>query len=181
MTNRTAAKRYARALFEVSVKEADAQQVERELADFARLLTEQESIWKLLLNPVVPAPRKKAVVAALADRAGLATPLHRTVVLLAERDRLVLLPDVLERYREHLLDHLHVVRAQVTTAAPLAADRSRALEASLAAATGKRVTVEARVDPSIVGGVVARIGSTVYDGSVARHLERIRERAKTQP
>jgi F-type H+-transporting ATPase subunit delta len=175
MTSRAAAKRYARALLEVSVREADPQQVERELAEFAAALTDDAGVWKLLLNPAVPAPRSHAVLAELAGRAGLAPVLQRTVVMLAARDRLALLPDLVERYREQLMDHLQVVRAEVTTAMPLSPDRARAIEQSLAAATGKRVTVATRVDPAIVGGVVARIGGTVYDGSIARHLERIKE------
>lgn len=181
MTARTAANRYARALLEVSIAQADPEQVGRELEDFVSLLTAQDAPWKLLLNPAVPAPRKKAVVAELATRAGLAPVLQRTVVMLAERDRLALLPDIVERYREHLMDHLQVARAEVTTATPLPPDRAQALERSLAAATGKQVTIVSRVDPSIVGGVVARIGSTVYDGSVARHLERIREQLSESP
>jgi F-type H+-transporting ATPase subunit delta len=96
--------------------------------------------------------------------------------MLAERDRLALLPDVAAAYHTRLLDHQRVVEAHVTTAAPLPADRADALARSLAERTGRQVRVTTAIDPSLVGGVVARIGTTVYDGSVARHLERLRER-----
>jgi F-type H+-transporting ATPase subunit delta len=69
-----------------------------------------------------------------------------------------------------------VVRARVTSAAPLPADRVAQLERELAALTGRKVVMSADVDPAILGGVVARIGSTVWDGSVKRQLEKIRER-----
>jgi F-type H+-transporting ATPase subunit delta len=73
------------------------------------------------------------------------------------------------------MDHLKIVRAEVVTAIPLPADRISALQVGLARTTGRQVQLETRVDPSIVGGAVARIGSTVYDGSVTRQLERLKE------
>ena len=129
-----------------------------------------------LLNPVVPVPRKRAAVAELTAGAGLTPMVTKLIALLADRDRLVLVPDLLTAYRDRLLDHRNVVRAAITTTAPLAADRTKAVEASLSRATGRTVSLTANVDPSIVGGVVTRIGSTVYDGSIARQLQKIRER-----
>ena len=69
-----------------------------------------------------------------------------------------------------------MVRAEVTTAMPLSAERAQQIEHRLAQVTGKSVTVSARVDPAIIGGVVARIGGTVYDSSVTRQLEKMRSR-----
>jgi len=94
----------------------------------------------------------------------------------ADRDRLVLLPDLLESYRDRLLAHRHVVRAEVTTTVPLAADRAKAIERSLAQVTRQTVMLETKVDAGILGGVVARIGSIVYDGSVTRQLEKMKQR-----
>ena len=74
------------------------------------------------------------------------------------------------------MDHQQVVRAEVTTAVALPPDRVAALQQGLAAATGRQVQLEVRVDPSIVGGAVARIGSTVYDGSVTTQLEKLKQR-----
>jgi F-type H+-transporting ATPase subunit delta len=112
----------------------------------------------------------------LIARAKLTPVLGKLIALLADRDRLVLLPDLLAAYRERLLDHLKVVRADVTTAVPLPADRAAAVEQSLAKVTGRTVTLATRVDPSIIGGVVARLGSTIYDGSVVRQLQRMKEK-----
>jgi F-type H+-transporting ATPase subunit delta len=74
------------------------------------------------------------------------------------------------------MDHQKVVRASVTSAMPLPADRVKALERELAGITGRRVVMSAAVDPAIMGGLVTQIGSTVWDGSVRRQLEKIRER-----
>jgi F-type H+-transporting ATPase subunit delta len=175
MTNRLAAARYGRALFDVALKETDPQAVERELAAFVGMVQGHDQLGRVLVNPAVPAPRKRALVAELSARAGLSPITSKLLALLAERDRLVLLADVLEEYRRRLLDHQQVVSAAVTTAVPLAADRVSALGQAFARVTGRQVQVTASVDPALIGGVVARIGSVVYDGSVRRQLERIRE------
>lgn len=177
MTNRTAANRYARALLDVAVKEnADVRAIERQLADFTRLFTDYPSLEKALLSPAIPVQHKRAAMEALTTRAKPAPILAKLLLLLAERDRLVLLPDLLAAYRERLLAHLKIVRAEITTAIELPSERAKAVEESLAKMTGSTVVLDAHIDPSIIGGVVARIGSTVYDGSVTRQLQRMRTR-----
>jgi len=177
MTNKTAAMRYARALLDVAIKEqADLDQIERDLGSVAALFTQYPALAHALLNPVVPVPRKRAAVAELLA-AGPVTPMvAKLVTLLTDRDRLVLVPDLLAGYRDRLLDHRNIVRAEVTTTASLPPERAKAIEASLSRSTGRTISLTTRVDPAIIGGVVTRIGSTVYDGSVARQLEKIRER-----
>jgi len=177
MTNRTAALRYARALLDVAITEhADLEAIERDLAAFTALFTAHPTLAKVLLNPAVPVPRKRAAVVELVARMNPAPILAKLLALLADRDRLVLLPDLLASYRDRLLDHRNVVRAEITTATPLADGRSTAIERQLAQATGRTVTLQTRTDPAIIGGMVARIGSTVYDGSITRQLARMKER-----
>jgi F-type H+-transporting ATPase subunit delta len=177
MTNKTAATRYARALLDVTIKEKrDLQETEEELAAFVDLFTEHPTLEKVLLNPVVPVGRKQAAVAELTARLKTSSILAKLINLLAERDRLVLLPELLASYRERLLEHQDVVQAEVTTAVPLAADRMQAIVLGLARLTGRTVTLATKVNPSIIGGVVARIGSTVYDGSVTTQLQKMKQR-----
>jgi len=181
MTNRSAALRYARALLDVGVQErADLEAIERELAAFAGLLTEHATLGKVLLNPSVPAARKRSAVAEITARMQASSILSKLLTLLAERDRLVLIPDLLASYRDRLLEHRNVVRAEITTAAPLADARAAEIEQRLRGATGRSVTLQTRTDPSIIGGVVARIGGTVYDGSVTRQLVRLREKLRAE-
>jgi F-type H+-transporting ATPase subunit delta len=99
--------------------------------------------------------------------------------MLAERDRLVLVRDLLAGFSERVLDYRNVVRAEVTTAIPIDPTRTEAIRTGLARLTGRTVKLAAKVEPSIIGGVVARIGSTVYDGSVTRQLERMKEKLET--
>jgi F-type H+-transporting ATPase subunit delta len=177
VTNKTAAIRYARALLDVTVKEhADLEQVERELAQFADLFTQYPLLEKVMINPAVPVPRKRAAVADLLARAKFSPIVSKLLTLLADRDRLVLVPELLVAYSERLLDYRNVVRAEVTTAGPIDGSRTEAIQHGLANLTGRIVKLSTKVDPAIIGGMVARIGSTVYDASVTRQLERMKER-----
>jgi F-type H+-transporting ATPase subunit delta len=177
VTNKTAAIRYARALLDVAIKEQDdLELIERELSQFADLFTQYPLLEKVLLNPAVPVPRKRAAVADLLTHAKFTPIVTKLLTLLADRDRLVLVPDLLAAYRDRLLDFRGVVRAEVTTAIPLDAARTNAIQQGLASLTGRTVRLATSVDPSIIGGLVARIGSTVYDASVVRQLEKMKER-----
>ena len=176
MTARMSALRYARALLDVALAEADPVMVEQQLTGAAELFKGHAALWKVMTNPAVPAPKKRAMVDAILPQLGVAPVVAKTLQMLASRDRIGLLPEIVEAYSGKLMDHQKVVRATVTSAVPLPADRAKKLEQELAGITGRRVVMSAAVDPSIVGGVVARIGSTVWDGSVKRQLEKIRER-----
>jgi F-type H+-transporting ATPase subunit delta len=177
MTSKTAAARYARALFDVGRREnADLDAIERDLAGFVGLFAQHPTLAKVLLNPAVPVPRKRAAIAELATRAAVAPMVAKLLALLAERDRLILLPDLLASYRERLLAYRNIVRAELTTAVPLAEGEAREIEQRLARATGRTVTLTTAVDPSIIGGLVAKIGSTVYDASVTRQLQKMKDR-----
>jgi len=177
MTSKAAANRYARALFDVALAEkADLERIDQELTGVLALLEREPLLNKVLLNPAVPVPRKRAAMVELTARAKTTPIVAKLLALLAERDRLILLPELMASYRERLNDYRHVVRAEVTTAAPLAADKAEAIERRLALVTGRRVLVQTKVDPSIIGGIVARVGSIVYDASVTHQLERMKAR-----
>jgi F-type H+-transporting ATPase subunit delta len=176
MTARTSALRYARALLDVALAEADPVAVGRELAASADTFKGHDALWMVLTNPAVPAPKKRTIIDELLPRLEVCSVVAKTLQMLASRDRMGLLPDIVDAYRDRLLDHQNVVRASVTSAVPLPADRVAALQQELAGVTGRSVVMTATTDPSIVGGVVAQIGSMVYDGSVRRQLEKLRER-----
>jgi len=176
MSMRTSAARYARALLDVAIKESDPAAAERDLTRFVDLVQQHHELHRALANPVVSATAKKGIVQQLLDRARPSAPVGKLLLLLASRGRLELLPDVLAVYRERLLEHQQVVQAEVTTAAPLAPERITQLQQRLAELTGRTVTMTAKVDHGLIGGMVTKIGSTVYDGSVATRLARVRDR-----
>lgn len=174
MSPRTSAARYAKALFEVALQESDPARVEQDLAGIVRAMQEHPDLRRALTSPGVPPAARAKLVATLADRGGAQPVVRKLLVLLAERARLELLPVLLEVYRERLLAHANIVRAQVTSAMPLGDGTRRALQDRLGSVTGKRVELETAVDASLIGGLVTRIGSIVYDGSIRTQLARMR-------
>ena len=180
MSTRASAARYARALLDVVIKEGNPEQVEQELTALAGLFTGNPELQKALTNPAVPVKAKRGVVESLVSRTKPSAALGKLMIMLAERERLALLPDLAAVYRERLMEHRQIVRADVTTAVPLPPDRVAQFEQRLAAATGRRVTMTTSVDPSLIGGAVARVGGLVYDGSIATQLAKMRARLEEQ-
>lgn len=156
------------------------EQAGRELASVGELLHRFPDLQRVLTTPSVPAARKEAALKALLPRLMLSSPVSKLLLLLAQRDRLGLLPDLVEVYGERLMEHRNVVTAEITTAEPLPADRLAQLQQRLAEATGRSVTVTTKVDPQLIGGMVTRIGGIVYDGSLATQLTRFRDRMIAQ-
>ncbi|MEZ5291314.1 MAG: ATP synthase F1 subunit delta [Vicinamibacterales bacterium] len=173
MSARTSATRYAKALLDVASDQAT--DIERGLTALNGLVRDHADLRQALLSPSVSASGKRGIVTAVAERLSIATPGVRLLQLLAERDRLGLLDDLLGAYRKLLLERQQVVEAEVRSATALSPDAMRAVEDRLAAITGKRVAVNAVVDPDLLGGVVASVGGTVYDGSVRTQLEKLKK------
>ena len=177
MTSRTAAARYARALFDVaSAEKADLSNIEAELVAIDKLFGDHPTLGKILLNPAVPAPRKRAAMVELTKAGGVSSITSKLLVLLAERDRLVILADLVVAFRDRVADYQKVVRAEVSTASPLAEEQVDAIKRSLSKASGRSVILTTKVDPDIIGGLVARIGGTVYDGSIVTQLQKLKQR-----
>lgn len=165
---------YARALFE-SVTAGDPVKVGEELSAAVDLLRAHPDLDRVLRDPVVEAHRKQAVIGEVARLARWSAPIARTLDILASAHELHALGAMSAHYQRLLRQQQRVLDADVTTAVPLDQAQSQALVEALSRQTGQRVQVTFAVDPSLVGGVVTRVGSTIYDGSVARQLERMRE------
>lgn len=176
MSTRSSATRYARALLDVATREADPVKVGADLTAFVDVVTGHDELRRALTSPSVPASGKRAIVDAIGTKLEASAPVARLLALLATRDRFDILEDLATVYRERLQEQQEVVRADVTSASVLDAARKSGLEARLSGITGRRVELETSVDPSLIGGLVARIGSTVYDGSVRTQLEKMRVR-----
>ena len=168
--------RYARALFDVALNESDPTRIEQELSSIATLINEHAELQHALRGPGVPPHAKKAVVQALVDRGQFNPPVGKLLLMLAERDRLTLFDDVLEAFRARVREQQRVLEAEVTTAVPLDSAQQAALQQRLGTATSRQVTLTTKVDPALIGGVVAKIGSTVYDGSLATQLAKLKGR-----
>ena len=180
MSTRASAARYAKALFDVAITESTPEQAEKELTAFSDLVRAHAELARVLGSPAVPAARKRAVVAQLLDRQEPSSPVRKLLLLLAERDRLQLLADLVAVYHERVMEHLKIVQAEVTTATPLPSEQAAQLQQRLGTMIGRTVTLTTKVDPALIGGMVTRIGSTVYDGSVATQLAALRQRLTQQ-
>ena len=177
MTSRAAGKRYAAALFEAVSKKGDAQRAAGELTTVSDLLATHGELRQVLSAASVPAAKKQAIVAAVLHAAGATSPdVTRAVQLLAEHDWLELISDLAEAFADRLREADRILPAEIVTAVPLNDGQRASLQSAIAKASGKSVTLSTRVDPSIIGGVVARVGSVVFDGSVTRQLERLKQK-----
>jgi F-type H+-transporting ATPase subunit delta len=139
------------------------------------MMTESPDLAQAAGRSGVTEAARQSLMEAVAEKMGLTTPVRKLLVLLAESRKLNLVPDLAIAFRERLLAHQNIVRAEVTSAAPLSPEKTKALAESLGKVTGKQVDLSVSVDPELLGGVVARIGGTVYDGSVRTQLTRMRQ------
>jgi len=175
MSLKTSANRYAKALFDVALEEkADLAQVDRDLQAVVEMMQASPEL-AAASNRGLSDAQRKSLIEAVSKAMTLTTPVTKLMVLLAQDRKLDYVPDLATAFRERLLAHQNVVRADVTSAAPLSPEKTRALEESLSKVTGKKVELSVSVDPGLLGGVVARIGSTVYDGSVKTQLARLKQ------
>ena len=161
--------RYARALIDALAPDLMVAGLDQ-LRGFAQIL-ETEDARKLLMNPVIPAERREAFIGAVAKSLNFDDRVRRLVGLLVERRRLAALDDVIDAYQKVLDERTGVVRALVTVAAPLSESDRNAIAQRLEKATGKSIKMEVEEDSLLIGGVIVRIGSTVYDGSVKQQLD----------
>lgn len=180
MTIRSMAKRYALALFDVAHKLGKEEQAGQDLSTVASAITGHAGLQKALESPAVPPQKKKEVLDAIVAQSGIGGEVTRLLGLLAERDRLMFVPIVAKAYAERLLQAQKIVPAEVITAVPLEERSRAALVQALGRAAGGQVTITERVDPSIIGGVVAKVGSVVFDGSVTRQLEKLGEKLRAE-
>ncbi len=171
MTLQSVARRYAVALFDVVVKNGSIDAAYTGLSSFAELVASSPELSRVLASLAVPAPKKRALAETLAAQLGVSPEVMRLLAVMGDRDRLSLVGAVAAAFETRVMQERQILQAQVTTAVPLTAAASAALAAALGRATGGTVKIDARIDPSILGGVVARVGSMVFDGSVTRQLE----------
>jgi F-type H+-transporting ATPase subunit delta len=128
----------------------------------------------------VPVPRKKAVLATFAKELGLSTLVRNLLFVLIDHRRITQIGEIRVAFEDMVDEHLGFVRGEVQSAEPLDKSQLDALQTELDAISGKRVKMKTSVDPSLLGGVVARLGSTVYDGSIRGQLDDMRRKLSSE-
>ena len=175
MISGSLARRYARALLELGIDKGSHEKLSAEVDDLAATYAGSRDLGEALTNPVFPRAKRREVLEAVLARVGVSPETRNFTLLLLDRERIAFLPAIARELRAMVDDKLGRVRATVTSARPLPPDHVQEIQASLEKASGKRVLLDKTEDPSLIGGVIAKLGDVVYDGSVRTQLERMRE------
>lgn len=178
-----AANRYARALASVVLEPGsglDLQGVTERLRSMEQLMSESGDLRHVMLSPAVAGSRKRAVVARLTAEEGFPSKVRNFFYVLIDHRRIGQLPEIREGFQAAVDEATGFVKADISSAQPLSDSQRATVGAELGKVTGKQVRMEYSVDPALVGGVVARVGSTVYDGSVRGQLDALRRRLATE-
>src|ERR1017187_5699390 len=168
--------RYARAFADVVTSaHLDTASIDRQLSDFLSTCDGSPELREFFVNPAIPAPQKVAILDKLNGKLGLQKELRNLLAVLINNDRIGNVTEVAEAYRAELQERLGIRQAEVVTARELGKEEQSALVVEIGKLAGSRVEASFKLDKSILGGTVVRIGSTVYDGSVRGRLERLKE------
>lgn len=168
------ARRYAQALYQEARQASQAEAVDADVQVLGETLDDSRELELFFESPIVSREKKEAVLQQLF--AGRVSDLTmQFVALLVEKQRETLVPAIVRAYRDLRDQALGIVEAQVRTATPLSPAEVDALKAALEGRTGKTVRMRLDVDPSLVGGLVVRLGDVVYDRSVRHQLDTLRE------
>lgn len=169
------AKRYARALFQIGEERRALEQITSEIESLAATWDASDELRQVLQNPLFPTAKRREILTAVVGRLGLGEIAGNAAALLLDRSRLRSLPDIARALRSLADEREGKVRAEVVSAVPLPAAYVERLRARLESMTGHRVVLEQRHDPSLIAGIVARVGDRLYDGSARTRLAQIRE------
>lgn len=170
------ARRYATALADVVTARNEARQVQEELSAWEMMMNANPMLMEVFSNPTIAYEQKSKVLTSLIERARLRPTTSNFLQVLLRNHRLTELSEVNRRFSKVLDERSGVVSAEVTTARAVPEAQQEALRSKLTAMTGKQVRLSFTTDEELIGGLVTRIGSTIYDGSVRTQLQQVKER-----
>jgi F-type H+-transporting ATPase subunit delta len=171
LSTQSVSRRYAVALADVLGEKGEEQAVKEELSAWGKMVMSSSDLQGLLANPTVPYEQKKRVLNELIKRTGVSQTTANFLQVLLRNQRLLALPQINAKLGEVLDDRAGAVAAHVTTAKPINEETKRLLADKLSRHTGKAVRLDFSTDDSLIGGIVTRVGSTIYDGSIKTQLK----------
>ncbi|PIP39192.1 MAG: ATP synthase F1 subunit delta [Desulfobacterales bacterium CG23_combo_of_CG06-09_8_20_14_all_51_8] len=178
MRSSAIARRYAKALILIGREDGQAETYRSELETIVGLLNREQMLEQAVSNPLYEAASRRNVLKAVSEKLELSRVMKSFVLLIFDKGRINYLRDV-SAYYTVLADELKgIVRADLTTATELAEETLEQIRASLSKLTGKDVSLETKLDKSLIGGIVTRIGDLVLDGSIKTQLQNMRESLK---
>ncbi len=170
MSLQTIARRYAIALADVAIESGEAVAVQEELLTWGKMISSNALLAEVLGNPTVPYEQKRRVLEELIQRTRARKTTANFLQVLLRNQRLSEIDEVVKWFGQILDERSGVIGAEVTTARPVSEKSAEALRQKLAAVSGKKIRLTFLTDEGLIGGMVARIGSTVYDGSIRNQL-----------
>jgi F-type H+-transporting ATPase subunit delta len=169
----TVARRYAQALADVVLERREEREVQNEIKGWASMIDGNPQLKEVFANPTIVYDHKRSLLEELITRTRVKETTASFLRVLLRNQRLAQLPEIAVRFGQILDERAGVVAAEITTARPISEELKQTLHDTLASATGRTVRLTFATDENIIGGFVARIGSTIFDGSVDNHLERL--------
>lgn len=170
------ASRYARALVEVVLEQKIGPDIARQqLNAIVNAVHESSDLRRVWESPAISAEQKRAVLDAVVRQIGAIKPVRNFIAILIDHRRIAMLDDVAKQFDSELNAQLGLAEAEISSSRPLSADGQRQLESQLERLTGKKVRATYSSHPELLGGVVVRVGSTIYDGSVRGQLEKMKQ------
>jgi F-type H+-transporting ATPase subunit delta len=169
------ARRYARALMEIGADQKNADKLGADIRAFAHAMKASPELVLVLSNPAFPRADRKKIVDALAARFAVQPMSRNFLFVLLDKERLDQIPSISREIDRMLQDQAGQISADVTSAAPLTATQLKKITAALEKLSGKKVEIIKHEDPSLLGGVVAKLGDIIYDGSVKNQLRQLIE------
>ena len=176
MSVQTVARRYASALADVVLQRREAVEVHAELTAWEQMIQSSPNLQEVFRNPTIALDKKRALLNKLIERTRPRPTTVNFLKVLLQNQRLTELGEINRKLAEVLDERAGMVAATVKTARPVSADSQQRLRAKLASLTNKKVRINFATDPELIGGLVTRIASTVYDGSVRNQLQLIKEK-----
>lgn len=168
------ARRYARGLAQALKETSRLEAVSAKLREFASLFETSREFRVALENPAIPMPAKKAVLDAVMEKLNMDAMAASMTRLALENGRIDILPLVAQEFEEMSNSALGRMKVEITSAHALSSDEEKSMKEALKKFTGKTAVMTVKKDPSLIGGVVVRIGGSVYDGSVKNQLKALR-------
>lgn len=169
------ARRYAKALMEIGVADGSFERLGREVGDLARAIKASPELVSTMTNPAFDRADREKVLRAVLQRLGASQTVVNATRLLLDRERIANLPDISRELDAMIDEKAGRVAAQVTSAAPLDDGQKQRLTVALERMSGKKVEMQVAHDPALLGGVVAQVGDTIYDGSLRTQLEKMKQ------
>ncbi|MCP4444623.1 MAG: ATP synthase F1 subunit delta [Myxococcales bacterium] len=173
MSSGSLSRRYAKALMEIGLEDGSYERIGQDVASMANAIKASSELTGILTNPVFPRDDREKIVLSILQRIGASKTVTNFSKLLLDRERLNILPDISRELSAMIGENSGQITAEVTSAVELNSVQETELKATLENLSGKKIQLETTEDPALLGGLIAKVGDLVYDGSIRTQLREL--------